>query len=133
MQLGLDFALVEQLVAGVDEVGRGPLCGPVVTAAVILDPLRPIHGLNDSKKLSEARREALYEEICAKALAWCIARAEVATRAAQAIPHPVFRLNIEPSIRSTGGTHTAVILFMQCSSLTPRHSTGGGRIARSAA
>jgi len=77
MQLGLDFALVEQLVAGVDEVGRGPLCGPVVTAAVILDPLRPIHGLNDSKKLSEARREALYEEICAKALAWCIARAEV--------------------------------------------------------
>ena len=77
MQLGLDFALVEELVAGVDEVGRGPLCGPVVTAAVILDPLRPIQGLNDSKKLSEARREALYEEICAKALAWCIARAEV--------------------------------------------------------
>lgn len=77
MQLGLDFALVEQLVAGVDEVGRGPLCGPVVTAAVILDPLRPIHGLNDSKKLSEARREALYDEICEKALAWCIARAEV--------------------------------------------------------
>ncbi|MBF7729713.1 ribonuclease HII [Pseudomonas sp. N040] len=78
MQLGLDFALVEELVAGVDEVGRGPLCGPVVTAAVILDPARPIRGLNDSKKLSEARREALFEEICEKALAWCIARAEVA-------------------------------------------------------
>ena len=77
MQIGLDFGLVEELVAGVDEVGRGPLCGPVVTAAVILDPLRPIAGLNDSKKLSEARREALYEEICEKALAWCIARAEV--------------------------------------------------------
>ena len=77
MQIGLDFGLVEELVAGVDEVGRGPLCGPVVTAAVILDPLRPIIGLNDSKKLSEARREALYEEICEKALAWCIARAEV--------------------------------------------------------
>lgn len=58
MQLGLDFNLVEDLVAGVDEVGRGPLCGPVVTAAVILDPSRPILGLNDSKKLSEARREA---------------------------------------------------------------------------
>jgi len=77
MQLGLDFATVEELVAGVDEVGRGPLCGAVVTAAVILDPQRPIAGLNDSKKLSEARREALYEEICERALAWCIARAEV--------------------------------------------------------
>ena len=77
MQLGLDFALVEELVAGVDEVGRGPLCGPVVTAAVILDPARPILGLNDSKKLSEARREALFDEIREKALAWCIARAEV--------------------------------------------------------
>ncbi len=77
MQLGLDFALVESLVAGVDEVGRGPLCGPVVTAAVILDPARPILGLNDSKKLSEARREALFIEIQEKAIAWCIARAEV--------------------------------------------------------
>ncbi|RRV25226.1 ribonuclease HII [Stutzerimonas nitrititolerans] len=77
MQFGLDFNLVEELVAGVDEVGRGPLCGPVVTAAVILDPARPILGLNDSKKLSEVRREALFEEICEKAVAWCIARAEV--------------------------------------------------------
>ena len=77
MQIGLDFKLVEDLVAGVDEVGRGPLCGPVVTAAVILDPRRPIKGLNDSKKLTEARREALFDEICEKALAWCIARAEV--------------------------------------------------------
>lgn len=74
--LGLDFDLVEELVAGVDEVGRGPLCGPVVTAAVILDPARPILGLNDSKKLTEARREVLFEEIQAKALAWYIARAE---------------------------------------------------------
>lgn len=77
MQLGLDFSLVEELVAGVDEVGRGPLCGPVVTAAVILDPARPIRGLNDSKKLSESRRDALFEEIREKALAWCVARAEV--------------------------------------------------------
>ena len=77
MQLGLDFDLVQELVAGVDEGGRGPLCGPVVTAAVILDPLRPIQGLNDSKKLSEARREVLFDEIQEKALAWCIARAEV--------------------------------------------------------
>ncbi|MDZ5601265.1 ribonuclease HII [Pseudomonas sp. RP23018S] len=77
MQLGLDFTLVEELVAGVDEVGRGPLCGDVVTAAVILDPRRPILGLNDSKKLTRARREALFDEICEKALSFCIARAEV--------------------------------------------------------
>ncbi|CRM03660.1 Ribonuclease HII [Pseudomonas sp. 28 E 9] len=80
MQMGLDFSLVAQaheLVAGVDEVGRGPLCGAVVTAAVILDPSRPILGLNDSKKLTEARREKLYDEICEKALSWHIARAEV--------------------------------------------------------
>ena len=77
MQMGLDFALVEELVAGVDEVGRGPLCGPVVTAAVILDPARPIAGLNDSKKLTEARREQLFVEIQQKALAWSIGRAEV--------------------------------------------------------
>ncbi|WP_442109262.1 ribonuclease HII [Pseudomonas sp. NUPR-001] len=77
MQMGLDFTLVEDLVAGVDEVGRGPLCGAVVTAAVILDPQRPILGLNDSKKLTEARREKLFDEICEKALSFCIARAEV--------------------------------------------------------
>ncbi|PHX45694.1 ribonuclease HII [Pseudomonas sp. NZIPFR-PS5] len=77
MQMGLDFNLVEDLVAGVDEVGRGPLCGAVVTAAVILDPKRPILGLNDSKKLTEAKRERLFDEICEKALCWHIARAEV--------------------------------------------------------
>ena len=79
-QMGLDFSLVaeaHELVAGVDEVGRGPLCGAVVTAAVILDPSRPILGLNDSKKLTEARREKLFDEICEKALSWHIARAEV--------------------------------------------------------
>ena len=64
------------LVAGVDEVGRGPLVGAVVTAAVILDPTRPIMGLNDSKKLSEKRRLALFDEIKEKALAWSVGRAE---------------------------------------------------------
>jgi len=64
------------LIAGVDEVGRGPLVGAVVTAAVILDPARPIAGLADSKKLSEKRREFLYEEIKEKALAWSLGRAE---------------------------------------------------------
>lgn len=63
--------------AGVDEVGRGPLVGAVVTAAVILDPAQLIAGLADSKKLSEKRREALFEEIKAKALAWSVAQASV--------------------------------------------------------
>ncbi len=57
-------------IAGVDEAGRGPLAGPVVVAAVILDPLRPIAGLNDSKQLSEARRAALDVEIRTRALAF---------------------------------------------------------------
>ncbi|WP_083544911.1 ribonuclease HII [Vibrio injensis] len=61
-------------IAGVDEVGRGPLVGDVVTAAVILDPTQPINGLNDSKKLSEKKRLALLPEIQAKALAWSIGR-----------------------------------------------------------
>lgn len=62
---------------GVDEAGRGPLCGPVVAAAVILDPARPIAGLADSKKLSEKRRDQLAVEIREKALAWCVAEASV--------------------------------------------------------
>lgn len=66
------------LLAGVDEVGRGPLAGPVVAAAVILDPYQPIAGLMDSKKLSQRKRERLAEEIRNKALAWCLGRAEVA-------------------------------------------------------
>ncbi|WP_286222333.1 ribonuclease HII [Marinobacter apostichopi] len=73
------------LLAGVDEVGRGPLIGAVVTAAVILHPDRPIAGLADSKKLTEKKRNALYDEIMAKAEAWCIGRCEA---------HEVDTLNI---------------------------------------
>ncbi len=69
--------LPEGLVCGVDEAGRGPLAGPVVAAAVILDPANPVAGLNDSKKLSAKRREALAVEIRAKALAWAVAEASV--------------------------------------------------------
>jgi ribonuclease HII len=65
------------LLAGVDEAGRGPLAGPVVAAAVILDELNPIEGLADSKKLTAARRERLYDEIRAKALCCAIAQASV--------------------------------------------------------
>lgn len=67
-----------RLTAGVDEVGRGPLAGPVVAAAVILDPADPIDGLRDSKQLLPARREELAGEIRARALAWALGRAEVA-------------------------------------------------------
>ena len=64
---------VVRLIAGVDEAGRGPLAGPVSVAAVILDPSRPkIRGLDDSKKLTEAKREALYEKIVERALAYCV-------------------------------------------------------------
>lgn len=66
-----------ELIAGVDEVGRGPLVGAVVTAAVILDPTKPIVGLTDSKKLSEKKRLLLVDEIKAKALSWSLGRAEV--------------------------------------------------------
>lgn len=64
-------------IAGVDEAGRGPLAGPVVAAAVILDPARPIAGLRDSKQLSAARRERLAPLIRERALAWCVAEASV--------------------------------------------------------
>jgi ribonuclease HII len=65
------------LVCGIDEAGRGPLAGSVVAAAVILNPQLPIAGLDDSKKLSEKRREALAVEIRASAVAWCVAEATV--------------------------------------------------------
>lgn len=67
-----------RLVCGVDEAGRGPLCGAVVAAAVILDPARPIAGLDDSKKLTARQRERLALAIRDNALAWCVAEASVA-------------------------------------------------------
>ena len=65
------------VICGVDEAGRGPLAGPVYAAAVILSPDRPVEGLNDSKKLSEKKREALYDVIIDRAEAYCIASASV--------------------------------------------------------
>ncbi|MFC5741905.1 ribonuclease HII [Dyella tabacisoli] len=73
------------LIAGVDEAGRGPLAGPLTVAAVILDPQRPIAGLNDSKKLSEKKREALYPQIIERALAYCVI---------VVLPEEIDRLNI---------------------------------------
>ncbi|WP_241646806.1 ribonuclease HII [Rosenbergiella metrosideri] len=76
---------IAHCIAGVDEVGRGPLVGAVVTSAVILDPNNPILGLADSKKISEKKRLILCSEIKKKALSWSIGRAE---------PHEIDQLNI---------------------------------------
>lgn len=84
-QSGFEFQTTGKILAGVDEVGRGPLAGPVVAAAVILDPHRPLEGLKDSKKLSERRREELAGQIRERALAWSLGRAEV---------HEIDRINI---------------------------------------
>jgi ribonuclease HII len=67
-----------QTVAGVDEAGRGPLAGPVLVAAVILDPRKPITGLDDSKRLSAAKRDRLFDEIQDRALAWYVVQVKVA-------------------------------------------------------
>ncbi|MFT3669015.1 MAG: ribonuclease HII [Pseudoxanthomonas sp.] len=86
MSLGGLFAMpTARLVAGVDEAGRGPLAGPVAVAAVILDDARAIPGLNDSKQLSEAKREALFPLIQERALAWRVEFVE---------PDEIDRLNI---------------------------------------
>jgi ribonuclease HII len=71
-----ELRLPKGRVAGVDEAGRGPLAGPVIAAAVILDPAQPLDGLRDSKCLTPARRERLYDEITQRALAWAVGRAE---------------------------------------------------------
>ncbi|KAF1027840.1 MAG: Ribonuclease HII [Burkholderia plantarii] len=76
-QSGFDFEAPGEIVCGVDEAGRGPLAGPVYAAAVILDPARPIVGLDDSKALSAKKRERLYDEIIANARAFCVASASV--------------------------------------------------------
>ncbi|MCP3709394.1 ribonuclease HII [Paraburkholderia sp. CNPSo 3274] len=71
------FESPDDVICGVDEAGRGPLAGPVVAAAVILDPARPIRGLDDSKVLTAQARETLYERIVERSLAWCVASASV--------------------------------------------------------
>ncbi len=94
------------LIAGVDEVGRGPLVGAVVTAAVILDPNNPIEGLSDSKKLTDKKRALLCEEIKEKALAWSLGRAE---------PYEIDELNI------LGATMLAMERAVEGLSITPSY------------
>lgn len=101
-------------IAGVDEAGRGPLAGPVTVAAVILDPTRPIAGLNDSKQLSERKREALYPLILERALAWRIEFVEA---------DEIDRLNILQA------TLTGMQRALEGLAITPQHALiDGNRI-----
>lgn len=110
-----------ELTAGVDDVGRGPLAGPVVAAAVILNPQRRITGLTDSKLLTEAQREALFPLIQQRALAWAIGRAEVEEidrlnifhAGLLAMQRAVLNLSVQPQHVLVDGTHCPVL---SCSS-----------------
>jgi ribonuclease HII len=95
--------------AGVDEAGRGPLAGPVVASAVILDPARPIEGLADSKQLSERRREALAVEIRARSAAWSLGWAEAAEVDALNILQATF-LAMRRALGALGATPSHVMV-----------------------
>lgn len=124
------------LVCGVDEAGRGPLAGPVVAAAVILDPARPIAGLNDSKKLSEKRRDALAGLIRERALAWAVAEATVEEidrlnilqASMLAMQRAVAALAVRPELAMVDGNRCPV-LEMPCEAVIK----GDGKIASIAA
>lgn len=102
-----------QVMAGVDEVGRGPLAGPVIAAAVILDPKQPIQGLMDSKKISEIKRNLLAIEIREKSLAWAVGRAEndeidsinILQASLLAMKRAIESLTIEPELVLVDGIH----------------------------
>lgn len=110
------------LIAGADEAGRGPLVGSVVAAAVILDPNNPILGLNDSKKLSEKKREKLFIEIKEKALAWAIAEAShqeiddlnILNASLLAMRRAVEQLSVQPQHVLVDGNKIPQGLSMSC-------------------
>ncbi|WP_026253352.1 ribonuclease HII [Acinetobacter bouvetii] len=109
-------------IAGADEAGRGPLVGSVVAAAVILDPNNPIEGLNDSKKLSEKKREKLFIEIQEKALAWAIAECSAAEideynilqASLLAMRRAVEKLSVQPEHLLVDGNKVPQGLSMSC-------------------
>ena len=110
---------------GVDEAGRGPLCGPVCCAAVILHPDDPIEGIDDSKKLSEKKREALYDVICDRALAWnvvlvgpdVIDRDNILNATMSGMRQAVEGLGIVPNFVLVDGNRCPAGLTMRCGSL----------------
>ena len=142
-QVGFDFQLDVPSTAGVDEVGRGPLAGPVVAAAVVLDPARPIEGLKDSKKLTERRREALAAEIRKYALAWSLGRAEVdeidtiniLQASLLAMQRAVAGLSLAPQLVLVDGNHCPAFAcparaIIKGDSLVPAISSGNGGTGR---
>ncbi|CAN5383767.1 ribonuclease HII [soil metagenome] len=112
------FDYVGEIICGVDEAGRGPLAGPVFAAAVILDPANPIDGLRDSKKLSEARRDALAIEIKSRALAWSIAQCSEAEidqlnilqASILAMRRAIEGLSLQPTLALIDGNRCPVML-----------------------
>ena len=110
---------------GVDEAGRGPLCGPVSVAACILNPDDPIEGLNDSKKLSEKKREALYEQIVSRALAWkvilvgpeIIDRDNILQATMGGMRQSVEELDITPNYVVVDGNRCPTGLSMPCEAM----------------
>lgn len=113
------------LIAGADEAGRGPLVGSVVAAAVILDPNLPIEGLDDSKKLTEKKREKLFIEIQEKALAWAVAEASheeideinILQASLLAMRRAVEALNIQPEHVRVDGNKVPQGLSMSCDAI----------------
>ncbi len=111
-----------KIIAGTDEAGRGPLVGSVVAAAVILDPNNPIEGLNDSKKLTEKKREMLFVEIQEKALAWAIAESSakeidelnILQASLLAMRRAVEKLHIQPDHVLVDGNKEPKGLLMSC-------------------
>lgn len=107
------------IIAGVDEVGRGPLAGPVVAAAVILDPKNPVQGLMDSKKLTEKRRNLLAIEIREKAMAWSLGRAEhgeidsinILQASLLAMKRAVESLSVNPELVLVDGVYCPDIIY----------------------
>ena len=114
-----------KVIAGTDEAGRGPLVGSVVAAAVILDPNNPIEGLNDSKKLTEKKREKLFVEIQEKALAWAIAESSakeidelnILQASLLAMRRAVEKLHIQPDHVLVDGNKEPKGLLMSCEAI----------------
>jgi len=115
----LSFLNSIELLAGVDEVGRGPLAGAVVAAAVILNPEKPIEGLNDSKKITQKKRELLSDKIKSNALIWALGRAEVEEidelnilqASLLAMKRAIESLKIEPKMVVVDGQYTPDIKY----------------------
>lgn len=113
------YSLYDQhiYIAGVDEAGRGPLAGPVIAAAVILDPEQPVSGLADSKMLSAIKREQLAEEIYDKSIAWAVCRADVSEidslnilqASLLAMRRAVMALTVRPNLVLVDGLHSPVL------------------------